>query len=506
VHVSYIVEALTILASAPFVLKPLPLDLFLLIFFVVLPSGYLLFNGLWLGKSIYNRKPRWFFNSYLCLGARFSKFLAESPAACRGELHLLIYNFTMESIKPFSLLIKPASADCNLRCRYCFYLEKSRLYPQTKTHRMSDLVLEQVIKKYLSTEQQVYTFGWQGGEPTLMDIKFFKRITELQEKHARPGSQIANGLQTNATLIDDALAGHLARYRFLVGCSLDGPPELHNRYRRYASGRPSHAAVLKGIETLRRHRVELNILVLVSKANVHRARDVYRYLVEQGFFYHQYIPCVEFDKNANSLPFSISGEEWGQFLCELFDIWYPRDIHRISIRHFDAILNKLVDNSTTVCSLAKDCCQYFLIEYNGDIYPCDFFVEKDLRIGNIADTSWEVALSSSIYRRFGSRKSEVHSDCRSCNFFDLCLGDCLKHRKNNRMQTAAISHLCAGWEKFFAHSRQSFDSLAQKIRHNQIVQKFGHQSVIPNKKVPSVGRNQPCPCGSGKKFKKCCGR
>jgi len=287
---------------------------------------------------------------------------------------------------------------------------------------------------------------------------------------------------------------------------LDGPPEIHNLYRKFPSGKPSHAAVMRGIETLKRHRVEFNILILVSKANVLNAGTVYRHLVDQGFYHHQYIPCVEFNKDGKPLPFSITDEEWGRFLSEIFDCWYPRDIHNVSIRHLDAILNKRLHDIESVCYLSRNCCQYFVVEYNGDIYPCDFFVEKDLRIGNIADTSWEVALSSSIYRRFGSRKSEVHSDCRSCNSFDLCLGDCLKHRKNNRMQTAAISHLCAGWEKFFAHSRQSFDSLAQKIRYNQIVQKFGHQSMIPNKKVPSVGRNQPCPCRSGKKFKKCCGR
>ncbi len=407
---------------------------------------------------------------------------------------------------PFSLLVKPTSSDCNLKCTYCFYLKKSNLYASLKTHRMSDSVLEQLIKKYLSTEQPVYNFGWQGGEPTLMGTHFFKRIIEFQKKHARPGSQIANGLQTNAILITDTLAEHLAHYRFLVGCSLDGLPELHNRYRRYASGSSSHAAVLKGIQILRRHGVEFNILVLVSKANVHKARDVYRYLVEHGFFYHQYIPCVEFDKNGNTLPFSISGEEWGQFLCELFDTWHPRDVYRISIRHFDAILRKMVDNSTTVCSLSKNCCQYFVIEYNGDIYPCDFFVEKDLRIGNINETSWEAALSSPIYRNFGAQKSEVTSECLSCKFIDLCMGDCLKHRRNNGRHPASISYLCKGWKEFFHYSQQPFDSLAQKIKYDQVAHKFDHQLGINNSGVPSVGRNQPCPCGSGKKFKKCCGK
>jgi uncharacterized protein len=261
---------------------------------------------------------------------------------------------------------------------------------------MSDQTLERLIKSYLTTKQPVYNFVWQGGEPTIMGGNFFKRITEFQKRHARPGSHISNALQTNGILINDALAKHLADYRFLVGCSLDGPPEIHNRHRKFPSGRSSHKAVMKGIEILHRHKVEFNILILVSQANVRRARDIYRYLVKNNIFYHQYIPCVEFDKSGNLVAFSISGEEWGQYLCDIFDSWYPKDIHKVSIRHIDAILRKRLDHLSTVCSLSNDCCQYFVIEHNGDIYPCDFFVEKDLRIGNVADTTWETALCSPV--------------------------------------------------------------------------------------------------------------
>ena len=375
-------------------------------------------------------------------------------------------------VGPFRLLIKPTSADCNLRCAYCFYLDKRKLYPQTNVHRMSDNVLEQLIKSYLAIEQPVYTFGWQGGEPSLMGVGFYKKVTEFQKRHARFGSRISNGLQTNATLIDAAVARHLARYRFLVGCSLDGPAEIHNRFRKYANGRGSHADVINGIQTLQRFKVEFNILTLVSQANVKRARDVYRYLVEQGFLYHQYIPCVEFDEKGKPLPFSISGQEWGQFLYELFDAWYPHDIHKVSIRHFDDILNKLYDGSTTACSLAENCCQYFLIEYNGDIYPCDFFVQKDLRIGNVMDTGWEDALSSTTYRRFGCRKSDLHSDCRICTYLDRCRGDCLKHRGSYIMNTAGISQLCEGWQNFYGRTSKSFNLLTEKIRSVQPAQKI----------------------------------
>jgi uncharacterized protein len=367
-------------------------------------------------------------------------------------------------LRPFSLLIKPTSADCNLRCDYCFYLDKRKLYPQDKVHRMSDRVLEQLIKGYLATEQPNHAFGWQGGEPSLMGIDFYKKVIAFQKKHARYGSRISNGLQTNATLIDSSLAENLAKYRFLLGCSLDGPPEIHNRFRKYADDRGSHTEVINGIRTLQRFQVEFNILVLVSKANVNRARNVYRYLVAQGFLYHQYIPCMEFDKRGKPLPFSISGQEWGQFLCELFDTWYPNDIHKVSIRHIDDILNKLYDDSITACSLSENCCQYFLIEYNGDIFPCDFFVQKDLRIGNVMDTSWEDALYSSAYRGFGCQKSELHPDCKSCTYLDLCQGDCLKHRGNDLWKTGGVSHFCKGWQNFYRHTSQTFNTLVEKIR------------------------------------------
>jgi hypothetical protein len=233
-----------------------------------------------------------------------------------------------------------------------------------------------IIRGYLSTPQLVCTFGWQGGEPMLMGLDFFRRVTDFQQKHGRAGTRIANGIQTNATLIDDAAAEHFARYRFLIGCSLDGPAQMHDRYRRATGGGPSHAAVLRGINLLERHRVEFNILVLVTQANVHHAKEVYRYLVDLGFYYHQYIPCVEVDKTGTLLPFVVTGRQWGDFMCEIFDLWYYQDRQTVSIRYFDSILKKLIDGSCNICTLGNNCCQYFVVEYNGDIYPCDFFLEK----------------------------------------------------------------------------------------------------------------------------------
>ena len=189
--------------------------------------------------------------------------------------------------RPFSLLIKPASADCNQRCAYCFYLDRASLYPDASRHRMTDDVLERLISSYLATDQPTYVFGWQGGEPALMGLDFFRRVTALQSKYGRNGSVVANGLQTNATLLEDEFCAHLGKFNFLVGVSLDGPADVHDRYRKYGDGRGTHADVLRGLETLRRHEVEFNILTLVSAANVKRGAEIYRYLRDLGVAYHQ---------------------------------------------------------------------------------------------------------------------------------------------------------------------------------------------------------------------------
>jgi len=366
-------------------------------------------------------------------------------------------------MKPFSLLIKPTSADCNLRCEYCFYLDTCRLYPGSTRHRMSEAVLEQLVKGYMATSQPVYSFGWQGGEPLLMGLPFFQKVTELQQRFGKQGDVVSNGLQTNATLITDGIAAHLSRYRFLLGCSLDGPPEVHDRYRRTASGRPTHADVLNGIETLERHGVAYNILILVSKANVGQAVQIYDYLVEKGYAFHQYIPCVEFDSDGKLLSFAITGEEWGAFMCDLFDRWYAADTRRVSIRHFDALLHQILHNPVSVCSLGRNCCQYFVVEYNGDIYPCDFFVEERLKIGNIQEISWKEAAASRVYKTFGAQKARWNKTCRSCDCLPLCSGDCLKHRMYAGKDAGQISWLCSGWRQFIHHTRDRFQLLAKSV-------------------------------------------
>ncbi|MGI6537143.1 MAG: anaerobic sulfatase maturase [Caldicoprobacterales bacterium] len=401
--------------------------------------------------------------------------------------------------KPFTLLIKPTSADCNLRCTYCFYLCKSGLYPESRLHRMSEEVLESMISGYLSTEQPVYSFGWQGGEPTLMGLDFYKKAVELQEKYGK-GKAISNSLQSNGILIDDEFAKFLAEYNFLVGISLDGPADIHNRYRNHADGSDTHHKVLNAIESLRRNKTEFNILTLVNKANVNRGREVYQYLLNEGFLFHQYIPCVEFDEKGNLLPFAITGEEWGRFLCDVYDEWYKNDTTRVSVRLFDAVLNHMIYGAYTVCHMGGNCCQYFVVEHNGDIYPCDFYVEKELKLGSLLENSWSEMQNSDKYHSFGRGKADWNKNCTSCEYLTYCSGDCMKHRAYSGNELSSLSWLCKGWKMFYNHTLEGFRRLAEyHVRKGNIP---APERFFVDRKF---NRNDQCYCGSLRKYKKCHG-
>ncbi|MHA2398922.1 MAG: anaerobic sulfatase maturase [Promethearchaeota archaeon] len=400
-------------------------------------------------------------------------------------------------MKPFSLLVKPASADCNLRCQYCFYID--HLKNVETQPRMSEDILESMITGYMQTDQNNnYAFGWQGGEPTMMGLNFFRKVVELQIKYAPPNAVISNGLQTNGTLITNDLAEFFAEYRFLLGVSLDGPEYLHDYYRRTIGLKPTHSQVLRGINHLRKHNVEFNILSLVNNKTVKRASEIYQYLKDEGFFYHQYIPCIEFDEQGKLKPFSITGEDWGDFLCEIFEQWMKEDINKVSVRLFDSILNYLVSGTYSVCYMNNNCCQYFVVEYDGSVYPCDFFVRKDLLLGNVRTHSWDDLINSVTYNTFGYQKSEFNNSCNNCPFIAFCHGDCQKHRYNILNSSGTLSILCKGWKKFYVNTLPRFKAIANQI-------KKGTDSPSSFQiKVKKIGRNSLCPCRSGKKYKDCC--
>jgi uncharacterized protein len=368
---------------------------------------------------------------------------------------------------------------------------------------MTEEVLEAVIKNYMSTPQPQYAFAWQGGEPTLMGLNFFKKVVELQMKHGPSGASVANHLQTNGLLITNELARHLSQYHFLVGVSLDGPSALHNRFRTFSNGGGSHDQVMRGISILKNNRVKVNVLTLVSTANVNSGKQVFRYLIDQGFDYHQYIPCVEFDETGQPQPFCITAESWGDFLCEIFDEWIKFDAGRISIRYFDSLIHHIVSGDYNLCHIGRDCCEYFVVEHNGDIYPCDFFVDSSLKLGNATRDSFMALKKSPAYFSFGARKSEWSPDCAECEHLEFCSADCLKNRLNFGARTPLQkSWLCEGYKRFFSHALPRLKEMAEEFQRRA---PFVWQPGRTETQQQKVGRNDPCPCGSGRKYKKCCG-
>jgi uncharacterized protein len=366
----------------------------------------------------------------------------------------------------FSLLIKPASADCNLRCDYCFYLDRAELYPQTAVHRMSDDVLERLVKSYLATPQPVYSFVWQGGEPLLMGSSFYERVTDLQLAFARRGAEVSNALQTNGMLLTDRLARQFRACRFLTGVSLDGPERLHDAARRDRAGRGSHRHVLEGLDCLKRNQAEYNVLTLVNSRNASSPVEIYDYLVsEVGAKFLQFIECVELDRQGRAAPYCVTAQEWGSFLCAVFDRWFEKDTRTVSVRLFDTIIAKLVTGQDICCTAGLDCRQYFVVEYNGDVYPCDFHVLPELRLGNIMTHTWEELADAEIFKAFGERKRQTHAACAVCPYFSFCAGDCPKNRVGHSGGAAtALSYLCGGWKAFYEHALPRLERLAKTVR------------------------------------------
>ncbi|MBU8869943.1 MAG: anaerobic sulfatase maturase [Gemmatimonadales bacterium] len=361
---------------------------------------------------------------------------------------------------PLTLLIKPAGADCNLRCNYCFYLKKGALYPEPGPHRMTDGVLESLTRNYLELDLPVHSFCWQGGEPALMGLPFFQKAVDLQKQYGRSGRTMANSLQTNCTLLDEHLASHFAQYRFLVGCSIDGPAELHDQFRRTPGGRGSHSQVLRGIEILHRHKVAVNAMTLVSAANVHQPAEIFDYLLAHEFDFLQFIPCVEFTDEGRPQPYSITASQWGDFLCGIFDRWWPQGPGRISIRLFDALMARLALGQEGICTFGRDCRQYLVIEHNGDVYPCDFFVEPNRKLGNVLTESLADIQHGPTFREFGALKTPSARPCLECRYLDLCQGDCPAHRSPAGYPAGTGSWLCEGWAQFFDHALPRLEELA----------------------------------------------
>ena len=363
-------------------------------------------------------------------------------------------------------MIKPVSADCNLNCRYCYYraTDIAPGAPSKASHRMRNEVLEAVMRAYMQTPQPVHSMIWHGGEPTRLPASFYASAVSFQKQYARPGTHISNSIQTNGVRISAELARLMARYRFLCGVSMDGPAPMHDIYRRTRKGGPTHAKVLGGIRTLAQAGVPVNILVLVSRANVQAPLDVYRYLKRRGFTHIQFIPCIETHADGSLCEYAIRGEQWGDFLLSIFSEWFEKDIGRISIRLFESILAKLAFGTAIDCANSSACDRYLVVETNGDVYPCDFYVRPEYKLGNILETPFEKIIAGSQYENFSSEKANWHERCATCEFLLLCMGDCKKFRATVDMSNRPVSLLCKGWITFFGATLGRFQHLCESIR------------------------------------------
>ena len=363
-------------------------------------------------------------------------------------------------MKRFQLLVKPVSADCNSRCAYCFYRRTEALYPEPARHRMSAELLEQMVREFLELRQPETIFSWQGGEPTLAGLDFFEQVVRLEQAYGRPGQAVGNALQTNGTRLDQDWAGFLAEYRFLVGLSLDGPEEIHNTYRRNAFGQGSFEQVMAAVELLRRAGVAFNILAVVSKANVDRPAEVYRFFRQSGFQYLQFVPCLERDPSGLSLaPFSITPEAYGRFLCELWDLWLREGFPEVSIRDFDSYLQRRLQGKASLCTYQSSCGHYLVVEHNGDVYPCDFYVRPEWKLGRLGERPLRDFFQLPLARSFARAKSPRDPECGRCSWRGHCHAGCQKDRLDAQGASAGRSRFCPAYQAFFARAEKDLARL-----------------------------------------------
>ena len=362
----------------------------------------------------------------------------------------------------FQLLIKPVSADCNQECRYCFYRRVGALYPSETPHRMSGETLEAMIRRYLGLRLPESVFCWQGGEPTLAGLDFYRQAVRLMQRHGRDGQPVGNALQTNGLLLDEDWCRFLAEYRFLVGLSLDGPKEIHDAYRGINGS--SYDQVLRAMAQLRSHQVEFNVLSVVTDLAARSAKLIYRHFREMGIAHMQFIPCIEVDSGRRPAEFSVSPEAYGDFLCELFDEWMAEETGRVSERLFDALLAREIHGRSGLCLLDGGCGNYFVVEYNGDAYPCDFFVAEEWRLGNVRKTSFEKLRERSRAREFRSARRDLPEACSACPWQTLCTGGCLKDRQRAGERMDVPTYFCKAYQRLFSHTADPIRRRAAEIR------------------------------------------
>lgn len=382
--------------------------------------------------------------------------------------------------KPLYVMLKPAGAHCNLACKYCYYLEKTKLYPTAQRHLMSDEMLEQFTREYIEaqTMNQVL-FTWHGGEPLLRSIDFYRKALSLQQKYAG-GRRIDNVIQTNGTLLTDEWCEFFAQNHWLVGISIDGPQPDHDHYRLTAAGKPSWQKVMQGIKLLKKHGVEWNAMAVVNAYNANHPLEFYRFFKENGCQFLQFTPIVErltrhedgrtlaslADKDEISLSeASVTPEQWGYFLCAIFDEWVRKDVGKIFVEIFDCTLANWMGISPGICAYSKECGHAGVMEHNGDVYSCDHFVFPEYKLGNIRDHSLIDMLYGEQQQEFSRLKhSSLPRQCKECDMEFACHGECPKNRfMKDKYGDSGLNYLCLGYYHYYQHVAPYMDYMKQEL-------------------------------------------
>lgn len=390
-------------------------------------------------------------------------------------------NIATPFAKPLYVMLKPAGAHCNLACKYCYYLEKNNLYDKSHRHIMSDEMLEQFTREYIEAQTMPQVlFTWHGGEPLMRSIDFYKKALALQKKYAR-GRRIDNVIQTNGTMLTDEWCEFFAQNNWLVGISIDGPQEYHDHYRLTSTGNPSWQKVMHGIELLKKHHVEWNAMAVVNAYNADHPLEFYHFFKDNGCQYLQFTPIVERltkhqdgrtlasladDKEIPLADFSVTPEQWGNFLCAIFDEWVRNDVGKMFVEIFDCTLANWMGVLPGICAYSKNCGHAGVMEHNGDVYSCDHFVFPEYKLGNIRDHALIEMLYGDKQHAFSRLKhTSLPRQCKECDMEFVCHGECPKNRfEKDKYGEPGLNYLCKGYYQYYSHVAPYMDFMKRELQ------------------------------------------
>ena len=389
-------------------------------------------------------------------------------------------NIATPFAKPLYVMLKPAGAHCNLACKYCYYLEKNNLYQNSHRHLMSDEMLEQFTREYIEAQTMPQVlFTWHGGEPLMRSIDFYKKALALQKKYAH-GKQIDNVIQTNGTLLTDEWCEFFAQNHWLVGISIDGPQEYHNHYRVTPAGKPSWEKVMRGIQLLKKHRVEWNAMAVVNAYNAEHPLEFYHFFRDNGCQYLQFTPIVERltehedgrtlasladDREIPLADASVTPQQWGNFLCTIFDDWVRHDVGKTFVEIFDCTLANWMGVLPGICAYSKECGHAGVMEHNGDVYSCDHFVFPEYKLGNIREQSLIDMLYGEKQQAFSRLKhTSLPRQCKECDMEFACHGECPKNRfEKDKYGEPGLNYLCQGYYQYYSHVAPYMDFMKREL-------------------------------------------